>query len=282
MRNQKGVTVVSLIVTVIVMLIIASITAAASLSSYKTMKYQTFMSELQEIQDAVNETSESYSIERELNSSLSYSDYFTNRFGSSPRLIGSAINENGVADIVALYAVLTTDSQYIYYFNQEDIRTYFGLEVTLEAVLVDFSTRYIYSIEGCEDPTDSSIIYYTLSEMNGGTNIYENETSSASSTTGLVASDDNSNTLYTSGDTKLLKVTLTFNRNSTGVDYPMKNAYYSTDGGNTYIQVDYLGDCSYSEDGDSVSFVIYNTGTYYFYAEDTYGTTTQPINVTYK
>lgn len=62
----------------------------------------------------------------------------------------------------------------------------------------------------------------------------------------------------------------------------MKNAYYSTDGGNSYIQVDYLGDCTYSEDGESVSFVIYNTGTYNFYAEDTHGTTTQPITVTYK
>ncbi len=62
----------------------------------------------------------------------------------------------------------------------------------------------------------------------------------------------------------------------------MRNAYYSTDGGSTYIEVDYLGDCVYSEDGESVSFVIYNPGTYYFYAEDTYGTSTSPINVTYE
>lgn len=62
----------------------------------------------------------------------------------------------------------------------------------------------------------------------------------------------------------------------------MKKAYYSTDGGNTYIEVDYLGDCVYSEDGESVSFVISNTGTYYFYAEDTFGTTTKSISVIYK
>lgn len=62
----------------------------------------------------------------------------------------------------------------------------------------------------------------------------------------------------------------------------MKKAYYSTDGGSTYLEVDYLGDCTYSEDGESVSFVIYDTGIYYFYAEDTYGITTSPIYVTYK
>ena len=64
MRNQRGVTVVSLIVTVIVMLIIASITVSSSISSYKTMKYQTFKSELEEIQNTVNETCENYSLEK--------------------------------------------------------------------------------------------------------------------------------------------------------------------------------------------------------------------------
>lgn len=84
------------------------------------------------------------------------------------------------------------------------------------------------------------------------------------------------------GDTKLLKVTLTFERNSDGINYPMKKAYYSIDDGSTYIEVDYLGDCIYSEDGESVSFVIYDTGTYYFYAEDSYGVSTSPIHVTYE
>lgn len=205
MRNQKGVTVVSLIVTVVVMLIIASVTITASLSSYKTMRYQTFMAELEEVQSAVNETSESYLLERSLNSSLSYSDYFTNRYGSSPRLIGSATSEPGVSELVALYAVLTTDSQYIYYFNQDDIRTYFGLEVTLDAVLIDFSTRYVYSVEGCQDPINDEEVYYTLAEMGGETNVYLNETSAESATNGLVASDDNSNTLYTSRKYKTFK-----------------------------------------------------------------------------
>ena len=62
----------------------------------------------------------------------------------------------------------------------------------------------------------------------------------------------------------------------------MKNAYYSKDNGNSYVQVDYLGDCKYSDDGESVSFVIYDAGTYNFYAEDTSGIATQPITVTYK
>ena len=84
------------------------------------------------------------------------------------------------------------------------------------------------------------------------------------------------------GDTKLLKVTLSFERASEGINYPMKNAYYSTDDGKTFLAVDNLGDCVYSEDGESVSFVIYSPGTYVFYAEDTYGESTELIYVTYE
>ena len=87
----------------------------------------------------------------------------------------------------------------------------------------------------------------------------------------MTISDNNSGNLQTVGDTSLLEITLTAERNSTGKDYAIKKAYYSTDGGETYIEVDYLGDCVYTE--DTVSFVIYNAGTYTFKIEDTYGAT---------
>ncbi len=198
MRNQRGITIVSLVITIVIMFIIASITITNSIGAYKTMAYQTFKSELEEIQSAVNETCENYLIERSLNNDLNYSNYFTNKFGSSPTLVGEAISEEGVQEIISLYAALAVNSQYTFYFNTEDIKTYFGLEVTLKGVIVDFSTRYVYSVEGMADPTDDTIIYYTLAEMDGETNIYKNEESSASSTIGLIASNDNSDTLYSS------------------------------------------------------------------------------------
>ena len=198
MRNKRGVTIVFLVITIVIMFIIASITITSSIGAYRTMVYQTFKTELEEIQEAVNETCESYSIERSLNNDLNYSNYFTDRFGSSPVLVGEATAEEGVEEVISLYAALAVNSQYTYYFNTEDIKTYFGLEVTLKGIIVDFSTRYVYSVEGMADPSDNSVKYYTLSEMNGETNIYENEESAFSSTTGLIASNDNENKLYSS------------------------------------------------------------------------------------
>ena len=204
MRNQRGITIVSLVITIIVMLIIASITIVSSIDAFRTMAYQTFRTELEEIQSAVNETCENYSIERGLNNNLNYSSYFTNKFGSSPTLVGEATSEEGVEEVVSLYAALAVNSQYIYYFNTEDIKTYFGLEVTLKGILVHFSTRYVYSVEGMADPIDDKICY-TLSEMNGETNIYENEVSSKSATIGLIALNDNENKLYSSRRYKTIK-----------------------------------------------------------------------------
>lgn len=286
MRNQKGVTLISLITTVIIILMLAGITATSSISSFKSMKYQTFRSELEEIQDAVNEICEKYALLKQSDSTIdSYNGYFEKIYGENkgPTLIGSALTDNSsVADIVGLYGDLDKDSTATFYFTQDDIKKFLGLEVTLDkGIIVDFSTRKVYSIDGCEDPTTKTK-YYTLSEVKGETNVSKDTTdASKSSTKGLTASDTNSKKLQSSGTTKLLKVTLTFKRDTAGINYPMKHAYYSTDGGTKYLEVDYLGNCTYSEDGESVSFIIYNAGTYYFYAEDTFGVKTTPINVTY-
>ena len=45
MRNQRGITIVSLVITIVIMFIIASITITNSIGAYKTMAYQTFKSE---------------------------------------------------------------------------------------------------------------------------------------------------------------------------------------------------------------------------------------------
>ena len=190
------------------------------------------------------------------------------------------MSEEGVFELVEIYAALSATDENIFYFDTSDIKTYLGLETTNGAVLINFETRYIYSVEGCQDPTEDDTIYYTLSEMNGGTNIYEDTEESASSLIGMTVSDDNSGYLQTVGETDLLKITLTVERDTSGIDYPIKKAYYSIDEGQTYIEVDYLGDCEYTE--DSVSFVIYDAGTYTFKIEDTYGTEVTATKTIYK
>ena len=205
MGNQKGITMVSLVITIIIMLIIASITIVSSIKAYNMMRYETFQAELEEVQSAVNELCETYSIEKSLNSDLAYSTFFENKFGNVPKLVSESISENGVQELVSSYSALSVNSQYTYYFNTADIKTYLGLEVSLNSIIVDFSTRYVYSVEGCVNPSNDDVIYHTLSEMDGETNIYENKNSSVSATIGLIASDDNSNKLYVSRRYKAFK-----------------------------------------------------------------------------
>ena len=275
MKKQNGVTLVYLVIIILITIIIASITFVTSLSSFRQMNYEAFRAELEEIQTAVNETCEDYELAKESNSNITdYETYFLERFGISPSTISESINEDGVSDVVEIYAALSATDENIFYFDTSDIKTYFGLETTYGAVLVDFETRYIYSIKGCQDPTNTDVTYYTLSEVDGSTNIYEDTEEAVSSLIGVTASDDNVSELQTVGETAMLKVTLTAKRDSSsGKDYPIKKAYYSIDDGETYVEVDYLGDCVYTE--DTVSFVIYDAGTYIFKIEDTYGATAE-------
>ena len=281
MKNQNGITLVYLITIIIIMIIIASITVGVSLSSFKQMKYETVKAELEEIQTVVNEICEDYElagIDDDSDGDEDYSTYFEEKYGSIPDTVEDSIEEDGVSDIVSIYASLSTTEKNIFYFDTDDIKTYLGLETTIGSVLIDFETRYIYSVDGVSDPTTDEI-YYTLSEMNGGTNIYEDTEEASSSLTGVTATDDNSGMLQAVGDTNLLEITLTAKRGTTGTYYPIKKAYYSTDGGETYIEVDYLGDCTYTE--DTVSFVIYEEGTYIFKIVDTYGAEATVTKVIY-
>lgn len=271
MRNQNGVTLMALAVTILVMVLLAGVTIGGSLTALKQIRYEAALTELQEIGRTVNEVCEDYGLAKDVsnNSNYSYSVYFTEKYGSSPALVGDATNKAGVTNLVSIYASLSTNSQYTFYFDANDIKNYLGLEVyNINAVLIDFSTKYVYSVDGIKDP-GGEYIYYNLAEMSSGKNVSEKAESVASSTFGVNAIDENSATLQNVGDTKLLKVRLEMVRGASGRNYPIEKAYYSLNGGTSFTEVDYLGDCKYGE--DYVEFVIYEPGEYTFMLKDTHG-----------
>lgn len=269
MRNQKGITLVYLVVTIIILIILASITITASLSSYKNMKYELVKAELEEIQEAVVEMIEDCTLEKNTDNSVTdYATYFEKKFETTKSHITGT--ESGVSSIPD-YEDGTIDTTYSFYFTQDEIKTYFDLEVSIEAIVVDFSQPMVYDVEGFKDTDDN--VYYSLGDLEDS-GVSTVLSTSITLTPGTVTVSPASGTkLSTAGDTTLLKVTLTL----TG-DYPIKKAYYSTDG-STYIEVDYLGDCEYSD--YTVSFVIYDSGKYYFKIDDTAGQTTSVEEATY-
>lgn len=271
MRNQNGVTLMALAVTILVMVLLATVTIGGSLTSLKQIRYEATVTELEEIGRTVNEVCEDYGFAKEVstNSNYNYSVYFTEKYGSAPLLVGNATNKSGVTKLVSIYGSLSANSQYIFYFDSNDIKKYLGLEVyNIDAILIDFSTKYVYSVDGVKDP-GGEYIYYNLAEMTSSKNVHGNSDVVSSSTFGVNALDDYSSVLQNVGETKMLKVRLEIVRGESGRDYPIEKAYYSLDGGTSFREVDYLGDCVYKE--DFVEFVIYEPGEYTFMLKDTHG-----------
>ncbi len=267
MRNSSGITMVSLVSTVIVIIILTSIATVASLQSYNQMKYETFKAELEEIQREVDKISSDFQLAKNNSndSNYSYKTYFQSRNGgTSPKSLGEATSESGVNDIKTKYSL--SDNAYTFYLDESGIKKYLGISGIEKSVLVDFSTKLVYSIEGCKDPDgNDDSKYYTLSEVGGGKTYLENSEASKSTSTGVTVA----NASKTVGKTKMQTVTLTLTRSGTGKNYEIKKAYYSKDNGATWIEANYLGDCKYS--GTTVSFVIYEAGSYKFKIEDSSG-----------
>jgi Tfp pilus assembly protein PilE len=276
MRNQKGVTLISLIATIIVMIILAAITTVTSMNTYNEMKLESFKAELEEVQKKVNEIAADYEIYSKKNGEeTSYSNYFSYKFnGSSPALLSenSSNLTKARTNVLNVHNEIDDSSNTVFYFTEADIQKFLNLK-GIDDIIVDFSIRQVYSVEGCKDPENSSTIYYTPSDYGENTVIYEAEVSSS------LSSLDATSTLKTVVDTKMAQITLTINRSteSNTKDYPISKVYYSKDSGSSWIEV-----TNFTISGNYIKFVLYEEGTYSFKVTDSSGAfvTTSETEVT--
>lgn len=268
MRNQNGITLITLLISIILLMIIATITVFNSVELYEQMRYETFKAQLKEMQAAVDKVCEKYKTKGYTSYKDNVSGFFKVEYGSSPLTLSEASNINEVKKMVQKYFGANSDehSGFVYYFTEDEIDDYFGIEGIEYNMIVDFSTRYVYAPKGCKDPITEDV-HYSILDYDPDFVIQADATKASSNSTGMTFSTQE----VTTGDTKMQKVTLHLKYGNTeNTDYNIKKAYYSTDGGTSWNEVDILGDCKYTE--NSVSFYIYKSGTYMFKIEDTSGT----------
>lgn len=266
MRKQNGITLIFLTVTVVILLILAGITITSSIDMYKKMKYENYIAQLEELQGAVDKMCEKYKSE----GYTSYSDlvegFFIEKYSKIPGTLSIATNKENAQTIIDEYFSGNSDfhSGYVFYFYSTQIEEFFNIHGIDFDIVVDFSTRYVYSVNGCSTYDDTKTIY-SLIDLDSSNIIQQNTTNTASNSSGITFTQ----TKLQSDTTYMYKITLVLNYTDSEGNYNINNAYYSTDGGEKWVNVSYLGDCEYTD--NSVSFYIYDSGTYYFKIEDTSG-----------
>ena len=156
-----------------------------------------------------------------------------------------------------------------YNFDSEDLEKVFGLKDIDISVNIDPYNKVVFLAK--PEKIDGENIY-TLRQLDDNASFGTWGESSAT-TAGKIRIDEIAN--Y--GTSKKIKLTLnteeaefdnpTFNY----TDFKIRKAYYKTKKDNKWYEVDNLKECEYSEDGRSVTFIVYESGDYKFRIEDTFG-----------
>lgn len=145
MKNQKGITLISLVITIIVMMILASIITVAGLDSIKISKKTTFITELELIQAKVSSIYE----KRKLNQSDL--EYYNS--------LGQDIS---AVDQEKLTIILKDVSKEGYRFFSKENLTKLDLENITQDVLINYDTREVYSYQGIKI---DGVTYYRLEDI---------------------------------------------------------------------------------------------------------------------
>lgn len=170
MKNNKGITLISLVSSILLLFILAATTVTTSMNAYKQMKFEGAKAELEEVQKLVDEIASDYQtyLSEKGNTTLGYSDYFNDRYkesSSDGKTIFEAMKlknnlEKLEGGLQSAYPDIGQDSEFAFYFTENDLTKYFGLK-GIEEVIVNFSTRKVYSVKGIKDSNDTTKVYYT-------------------------------------------------------------------------------------------------------------------------
>lgn len=145
LKNQKGITLITLVITIIIMIILAGVVIYNGMESINTSRKLAFISELEMIQAKVNVI---YEERKESNEKTEYYN-----------LIGQDISN---VDKVHLNEVLgQTNKDGFKYFNSSDLKK-LDLDNINQEVLINYDTREIISLTGIEI---EGVKYYKLKDI---------------------------------------------------------------------------------------------------------------------
>lgn len=158
MKNNKGISLISLAVIVFIMLLLASITIVSSRDAYSVIKTQNFVSKMKIIQAKVDEVCEKGNYEPQYGDKISNADNYTE--------FGDIINELKEKDGINSWdSSSDEDLTNYYYFTPENLYDEFGIKDVNLTVIINFNTRNVISQKGV---TIDGVTYYRQYDIDSG------------------------------------------------------------------------------------------------------------------
>lgn len=266
MKNNKGIALISLAITIVFIFLLATIVITTSIQSLRRMSLENFKNELEEVQRKVDEKAKDYANFKKINATATYKDYFINIFGTAPNFLKD--NEKKAEAVIKANPLLETNkkSDLVFYFTEKDVKQYLGLN-GIGDIIVDFSTRYVYSVKGCRDP-DNNQIYYSAKDYGGNLVVAEsNKTNSILSDSETLLKVKTKINLI--GNVNLYPITINvISKLEDDTNYPLVKVYYSkgNSDNDSWIEIDDL-----NINNNAINFILYDIGVYKFKVVDSSG-----------
>lgn len=164
MKNEKGVTMVSLVVTIILMVILASVTTYSGIESYKDMKKENYIAQLKVIQEKVNLIAEEYQNWEGKSSDTNINNYLGTGVEGYSGLGFSKITD-GETTLIKLIEEASDSKENYYYFSTDNIKDQLGLkgfEKSGMSVAVNFGNRNVIEKKGIKQ---DNVEYHSLKDF---------------------------------------------------------------------------------------------------------------------
>lgn len=182
MKNQKGITLISLVLTIVLIFILGAVGVYTGVEAYKTMKIQKFIAQMKVIQERVNiicddwknwdkyDKSEPNNLEKYIVETLKQEKKDAPGTYDTPKkataLANPEFNEILTGDKTSLTANDLIISNY-FYFSSEDLEKFLKIKDLDVEVIINFSSRNFVEKKGVEsiDSEGKDKIYYVLDEL---------------------------------------------------------------------------------------------------------------------
>ena len=156
-RRNKGITMISLVITIIVLIILASITTYSGLSTTRDARYYNAIHEMKVMQTKVNELYEE-------NKNAESTDWDKGVLIANSGKTEACINAYTIANRNNISESNIGEITDYKYFSKECISDELDIEGIDYDFLINLNTRYVILVDGIER---DGVTYYSLGEIDG-------------------------------------------------------------------------------------------------------------------
>lgn len=250
MKNEKGITLVALVITIILMMILLSVSIETGFTTYENMKVQAFIAKMITVQEAVDKLCDKYSIQE------------INEMGSSFNSVENDTEKNVLSNLINVenrpqlnwYELAGDSNTSNYrYFSIDDISSILGIKDFDTPIFFNPRTRNVIAAKGVKykDETNEDKMYYRQYDLPGGQSLSQPNIDTDFTLNCNVKTFDNKAVIYVNATKK--------NSNNEDVNIDIISLKYSKKNGNKY------GNVIISDDLDKIT--ITESGIYQVVAE---------------